>query len=299
MVDELAPNKDDLFFIDERVYNCPFCIRNNVKYRIIEQGSFDWNLEKKAYYYIAQCCDDDCSKKSLHLSFYDLMMRQPTSTKRASQSYIELPEPGLGCFSKVNNAYRTTEDIEIKNGKSNLTLDEIFFYHQPTSFFTIDNRIPKEIRKPLSESENCLRNNFLTGASGCLRKALYKLLKQQAVPEKQGSDFIKYGERIEKLKQKFPNISPEYFNHLKKIHGLTSQELHENEWEDLKSSTITFLHYVLRVILDKIYVEPQKEQQISDKVRKLNAEANKPRADKTVTSKPDSDNDNKVDDIIK
>ena len=35
----------------------------------------------------------------------------------------------------------------LRNEKEITELDEVFFYHQPTSFFTIDNRVPRVIRE--------------------------------------------------------------------------------------------------------------------------------------------------------
>ena len=56
-------------------------------------------------------------------------------------------------------------------------LDADFFYSVPTSFFVMDERVPRVLRELLTESEGCLKSNFLTGASACARKVVYELAK--------------------------------------------------------------------------------------------------------------------------
>ena len=34
------------YFINEHVYNCPFCNRRNVSYHIKERNDFDWSDKK-------------------------------------------------------------------------------------------------------------------------------------------------------------------------------------------------------------------------------------------------------------
>ena len=40
---------DQKYFIDSKIYNCPFCNRRHVRYFIVESFLFDWSLEKKCY----------------------------------------------------------------------------------------------------------------------------------------------------------------------------------------------------------------------------------------------------------
>ena len=108
-----------------------------------------------------------------------------------------------------------------------------FFTINPTGFFTIDDRIPIAIREPLSEAENCLKSNFLTGASAGLRKSIYKLLQHENIKER-----LKHDKRVDLLKKKYPKIDAPLLNTLKKVHVLTSQELHENDWQDFDSHTL-------------------------------------------------------------
>lgn len=102
-------------------------------------------------------------------------------------------------------------NIPDTDGNTITKLDDIFFYHDPTAFFTIDNRIPLEIRKPLSESINSLKSNFLTGASGGLRKAIYKLFRHENIPEmnQEQNTSLTHDTRVDLLKEKHPKIDPE------------------------------------------------------------------------------------------
>jgi hypothetical protein len=58
-------------------------------------------------------------------------------------------------------------------------LDSRFFYSVPTSFFVLDERVPRVLRELITEAEGCLKSNFLTGASACARKVVYELGRHQ------------------------------------------------------------------------------------------------------------------------
>ncbi|MCK5768175.1 MAG: hypothetical protein KAH35_07380 [Candidatus Atribacteria bacterium] len=74
---------DSKYFIDEYVYNCPFCNRRNVSYFVSNvRNEFDWTPEKKCYVYFVVC--DSCGKESMHLSFEKIpisVITSPTSRK--------------------------------------------------------------------------------------------------------------------------------------------------------------------------------------------------------------------------
>ena len=53
-------------------------------------------------------------------------------------------------------------------------------------FFVIDQNIPRIIRELVYEAEGCLKMNYTTGASACMRKAIYELLIDQKV---EGSNY--------------------------------------------------------------------------------------------------------------
>ena len=238
------------YFIDENKYNCPYCNIRSINYWVDVNGSFDWTRQRKCYYYIVIC--DHCKKKSLHFSNYNLYIngQQFTSPPRALST--------AGHLTQI-----------LKDGKNIDLLDGAFFYHQPTTFFTIDNRIPEVIRELISEAEGCRKMNYLVGASGCLRKAIYELLKKEKIPKEENKKPLKYEDRIEKLKQKLKNIEPEYFDTLGSIQGMTSSTLHEGEWESFSSPQLTFLIETTKEILCEIYVIPDERKDKKTILQKL------------------------------
>jgi len=149
-------NLDRKYFIDRSVYNCPFCNRNNVVYKIVHIFNFDWSDTKKCYVTLVKCTS--CKKESMHLSYEDITEYTTTGT------YIFLPE---------------------------LDIDSKIFHSVPTSFFIIDNRIDKKLRELITEAEGCLKMNFLTGASACTRKSIYELLVFENIEGEHYEDRIK------------------------------------------------------------------------------------------------------------
>jgi len=261
-------HKDSKYFICNRVYNCPFCNRRNVSYRITDTGCFDSTNEKSVYFYIVTCGDEDCRKRSLHLSKYDIAIEHSGHTQR-----FVLP-PQVDSSPGRNRAY-----VDILDEDNNVIteLDNVFYHHEPSSFFTIDARVPISIRKPLSESYNSLKSNLITGASAGLRKAIYKLLQTQNIPEvNPEGGFYSHDQRVELLKEKHPSIEPDSFDELKAVHSLTSQELHENDWEDFNVSTLRFLIEITKEILNNLYIIPDEKNKRKQVIAKLKTKA-KPR----------------------
>ena len=62
---------DKKYFLDEEVYNCPFCNRNNVVYGVVDDFRFNWSKEKTCYGYLVKC--SSCGHISMHLSFTDIL----------------------------------------------------------------------------------------------------------------------------------------------------------------------------------------------------------------------------------
>jgi len=151
-------------------------------------------------------------------------------------SYEDLASYSMGYKSYIFN-------IEVD-------LDSVIFYSVPTSFFVIDSRIPKIIRELISEAEGCLKMNFMTGASACMRKAIYELL----VLEKVAGEH--YEDRIKALKEKYPTSDPELFDIVGQIQQMTSDKIHEQSWEEWDSKNLRLIIETLRTILYDIYVTP-------------------------------------------
>lgn len=216
---------DTKYFIDDVIYNCPFCNRRNVKYEYMGTSGFDWSTNKDCGIWRIKC--SSCKKISMHLTFDNLQHEQ----------YL--------------GQVHFRDDIDI---------DSHIFYSVPTSFFTIDIRIPKIIRELITEAEGCIKMNFLTGASACTRKAIYELtVKEEAV----GND---YEERIKFLKSKFPDIDPDLFDVLCHIKDMTSEKVHEQSWDKWDNKHLKLFIETLKVILHEIYVVPDERKKRSKSI---------------------------------
>lgn len=220
---------DKKYFIDPSVYNCPFCNRRNVVYSQEEFFTFDWSNEKTCYVYMVKC--SSCKKVSMHLSYSDI--------RDHSSRYTLEP------FSK---------DIDI---------DSQIFYSVPTSFFVMDSRIPRIVRELITEAEGCLKINYLTGASACMRKAIYELLILQDV---EGDD---YESRIKSLKQKYPQSDPNVFDILAHIQDMTSDKIHEQSWDKWDSHYLRLIIETLKTVLHDIYVIPAVKRERYGTIQRL------------------------------
>lgn len=224
---------DNKYFIDEYVYNCPFCKRGNVSYIVENSREFDWTDEKPCFIYIAQC--SSCGNRSMHLTFEEIRL------------------------SSIDEySYRKRFDID-----ENEDLDSKFFYSVPTSFFALDKRIPKVLRLLFVEAEGCLKSNYLTGASVCVRKIIYELaLLENATGEN-------YDERIRSLKEIRTDVEPEYFDTLLTIQQLTSDKVHEKSYDGWEGSHLKLLLSTLGEILTLMYVIPELRKEKRSAVLKL------------------------------
>jgi len=227
-------NQSDLdkkYFIDVHVYNCPFCNRRNVRYDLEEKFYFDWSNEKKCFVYFVKCLS--CKKESMHLSYENI---SPS-----------------GYFNK---------DIDI---------DSKIFYSVPTSFFVIDKRIPRILRELITESEGCLKMNFLTGASACMRKAIYELT---VIERAEGED---YESRVKFLKKKYPDSDPTFFDVLAHIQEMTSDKIHEQSWDKWDSKYLKLIIETLKNALHDIYVLPKVKADRVKSIQKLREALDKDR----------------------
>lgn len=141
---------DQKYFIDDTIFNCPYCNRRHVSYTNLGPNQFDWSTEKKCYAWFIKC--NSCGNVSMHLTFQKLK-----DTKWSSPHFLD-----------------------------EIDLDSAFFYSVPTSFFVIDTRIPRIIRELITEAEGCVKMNYLTGASACCRKAIYELT---IIEKAEGADY--------------------------------------------------------------------------------------------------------------
>ena len=250
---------DKKYFIDPHVYNCPFCRRNNVRYNLHTTFYFHWSEEKLCYAYLVQCLSIGCAKFSIHLSYRDIRKKNTV-------------DPNF-----FDNVFADHIDI-----------DSALFFSQPTSYFVLDNRIPKKIRELVSEAENSRKANFLVGASASIRKAIYELLKEEAVivkNEKTGR--ADYQESIKELKRKFSKIEPEHFDDLGNIQQMASDQVHEDSWEAWDSPKLRFIIELAKTILYEIYVVPAERRNRSGQLSQMKSElsgSKKQTADKSGKS---------------
>ena len=212
---------DDRYFVDNRVYNCPFCNRRHV-----HSTSFDWSDRKPCFGYIVQC--DSCSKRSMHLSYTEL------ETRQVVHRYIH---------QRYNVFHLDTEQTK-------RPLDDFFFFSVPTSFFSLDQRVPRVLRSLLTEAEGCLKGNYLTGASACARKIIYELAELNGVTERN------YEQRIRSLKAKHDEVERTYFDTLLTIQQVTSAKVHENSYDGWESKHMRVILASIREILHELYVVP-------------------------------------------
>lgn len=242
---------DQRYFVDDSVYNCPFCNRRHVSYSVVGYSTFDWTNTKRCRVYFVKC--NSCQKRSMHLSFEDI-----------DTDYIG------------NSTYRF---VISKEGDAGELLDEAFFYSVPSSFFVLDERIPKILRELLTEAEGCLKSNFLTGASACARKIVYEL----AVLE--GADGENYDDRIKSLKDKHPEVEPAFFDTLLTIQQVTSAKVHENSYDGWGAKHLRIIVSALSEVLHELYVVPALRNDRRKAILSLKTELVGPAKAPTVTAK--------------
>lgn len=219
---------DKKYFEDPHKYNCPYCKRNHVTYKINGTGIFDWTDTKKCYVYFIAC--QSCENVSLHFSFTDIR--------------------DIDKYGSRQNEFKKVD------------IDNHLFFSQPSSSFTLDNRIPSGIRDLIFEAENSRQANLLVGASACLRKAIYELLEREAVTVRDPkTDRANYQESIKALKAKFSSISPELFDALGDIQGLASDHVHEGSWKAWDSPKLKILIELTKTTLHEMYVVPEERKQ--------------------------------------
>ena len=219
---------DRKYFIDQHVYNCPFCKRNNVSYEMQGGVVFDWSEDKQCYGYVVRCGSAECGKRSMHLSYEKLWEYSTYSRRWYFESIYEGDE-----------------------------IDSHIFFSQPTSHFVLDSRIPRRIRDLIYEAEQSQRSNFLVGASACLRKAIYELLEhEKAIAENPKTGRADYQESVKTLKAKYSFVSSELFDALGNIQQMASDNVHEGSWQSWDSRKIKFIIELTKSILHEMYVLP-------------------------------------------
>lgn len=247
---------DKKYFLTKDTYNCPYCKRGSINFTIKRHFEFDWSNDNVVHGYLVTCAGCECT--SLHLSYIQ---------------FFSL-DSGFMWLYDVNGNQTDMTKVEQE-------LDDLFFYNQPTSFFTVDSKIPKIIRELITEAEGCLKFNYLVGSSGSLRKAIYELLKHQKAL---GSN---YEDKIKWLKKKYPNIYPGYFDILANTQDMTSENLHEQEgdWKPWSAKDLRLLIATVKEVLYELFVTPAQQAKALDDVLKLKERSSFKKNNKTKSSK--------------
>jgi len=238
---------DERYFIDDKVYNCPFCNRNNVLYSIIGADYFYWTQDKICYVYLVKC--SSCNRISMHLSYNQISL--------LNNRHPNYPFKTDATDNRSSTRFSYDEETN---------LDDNFFYSVPTSFFTLDSNIPKILRELFIEAEGCLKSNFLTGSSACARKLIYEL---SIIEEADGEN---YDDRIKSLKAKLPNVDSEYFDSLLSIQKITSDMVHEESYDGWTSKHLRLILSTIQEILYEIYVYPAIKKGKREKIIKMREE---------------------------
>ncbi len=161
-------------------------------------------------------------------------------------------------------------------------IDAEIFHSRPSSHFTLNNQIPRIIRNLISESEQARQANLLVGASACLRKAIYELIKKEkSTIINQKTNRINYKESIKNLKKKFNFVDSGLFDALSSIQEMIGDNLHENSWEAWDSKKLIFLIELVKAILDEIYVLPDIKKKRISKLHEMKSKLKKKNTIKT------------------
>jgi hypothetical protein len=177
----------------------------------------------------------------------------------------------------------TFQDLQDENTSNSrfrpkVDLDQAFFYSVPTSFFVVDNRIPRILRELITEAEGCAKMNYLTGASACTRKAIYELLALQ------NAIGANYDDKISDLRSKHPAIDSELFEIIGHIKDMTSDHVHEQSWIAWDSKHLQLFLEAFKAVLHEIYVVPEEKRVRADTVRALREQLGKAKSEGESTS---------------
>lgn len=241
-------NIENNYFIDSEKYNCPFCHNKGIKYTVLAVLEFDETNSKKLKAVFVEC--SHCHKISLHLLHNDELTMDCrfmilANDGKEFSTYVS-GQSNFYTFYKFNS-YKNSEN----NKTSSICEDNNIILNIPTSFFTIDNRIPKKLRELVHEAEQCIQNNCYTGASACIRKAIYEFL---LIEEASGDS---YEDKIKSLKNKYAILDNDYIDILYNIQGIMCDKLHEASINKNFTSNETKAYIeLLKTIYNQVYVIP-------------------------------------------
>lgn len=222
--------------INAQQHNCPHCGTKGACFEHIKFTRIDDEKDKRLGILRIRC--SCCGKTSTHLIKNILNYAQDFEFKGTSM-YRDY-------FCDFGTDYPIIEHFE--------ELDDNIIMSIPTPTFIIDAGIPSRLRNLLIEAGKCIKENALTGASACIRKAIYEFLKKENA---QGDN---YDEKIKSIKQNWGHLS-DYLDVLKGIKGITSDQVHEDSFENFTSPEVKHYVDILEEIFREIYVIPQQREE--------------------------------------
>lgn len=267
-------NNSDLnnkYFIDNKAFNCPFCGLRNTEYTILAILEHDLSTTKKGKIIFTVC--NRCRKVSVHFAPYDI------STSGWKAEKFGIYKMGLN-----SGTLDASYDISFHNSKNDASpfdvdLDSKIYHSIPSSFFTMDERIPKKMRQLVDEAQECKKANLKTGASACLRKLIYTLLSDQ-LNKKAGKENVSlkdlgyehYSDCIKDFKECYPHLTV-FIEPLEDITGITSDQVHENSWDEISSKDIEICLVSIKDLLDELYVQPAILKERREAILKMKEQA--------------------------
>ncbi len=255
-------NIENKYFIDKDRFNCPFCHNRAVKYVVLGIAQFDEKNDRKLHAVFVEC--SHCHKISMHLLKYPLVMEENFLLLSSWESEFKTYCHGNNCQLKaIIKDFDFLNEATVCYQNKSICCDEDIIMSIPTSFFTIDERIPRKLRDLISEAEKCIQNNCLTGASACIRKAIYEfLLTENAAGNS-------YEEKMKSLKgNKYKFVDDDHIDILVGLQGIMCDQVHEMSIHDkFKSEEAKVYIELLKEIFNQVYVLPaelkSKKSQIS------------------------------------
>lgn len=267
-------NLENKYFIDNEKFNCPFCKNRGLKYIILGIVRFNESKSKELYAIFVECTN--CHKISFHLSkfpYFDkkykffLLDTRSKEFMTYSSGFFYACEDKLS-FSKILKESSTSpfyySNIYDENSNvMDVNIDETLILNIPTSFFTIDDRVPKKFRDLVTEAEKCISMNCLTGASACIRKTIYEFINYEKL---EGDD---YTSKIKSLKGKYKILDDAYVDILSGIQGIMSDNVHEQSYENYDIQHAKGYIEVLKEAFNQIYVIPEELKSKQTKISSM------------------------------
>lgn len=260
--------KEKKLIIDSFRHNCSHCGTKSARYTDVSFMRIDVENGKHLYAMYLRCCV--CNKISMHLIKnlqVDINFFNQDITYYGRKINIDAVGSDGGFYIGTRI---------ILNRKDINAIDENIIMSIPTPTFVIDAEIPSELRDLLIEALRCVKENALTGASACIRKAIYQFLNRE------NAEGDNYDEKIKSIKKNWPQIE-DYLDILKGIKGITSDQVHEDSFASFKSDDAKSYVAILEEIFREIYVIPNQRKRRKESIMTKFSKADRARKEAKET----------------